>query len=207
MDLVPCGVCRRHVDSRAASCPFCATPITRAVKRLLDAGGRLSRAAVFAGAAACYTNPPPAQQINTPPPPPPPDNTVQQQGQHFAQPPDGTTTNADQGGSIDGVVIEAATNRPMSSTTVTLQDQDGNRQQAQTDANGHFVFNALAAGNYVVWTDAPGGNPRMAPARQAVMIAGPGAIQVTLHVQPAPPIDRGPCCKPYGAPPARRRVV
>jgi hypothetical protein len=178
---------------------------------LIDAGGRLSRAAVFAGAAACYTNPAPAQHVTTPPPPPPPGEGADAavvQDQHFAQPPDGATTNAAAAGSIDGVVVELTSGQPIASTTVALQDQDGNSKQVQTDAKGHFIFNALAAGNYVLSTNQPGGNPRVSPTRQAVTIAGPGTINVTLNVQTAPPnLDRGPCCKPYGAPPARRRVV
>lgn len=209
MDLSPCAGCRRHVDTRAARCPFCATPITRVVKRLVDAGGRLSRAAVFAGAAACYTNAPPAQQINTPPPPPPPDNTqtveTQQQDQHFAQPPDGTAPSTDTG-SIDGAVVDAYSNQPIANAAVWLQNVDGKQEQARTDANGHFKFDNLAPGNYVVSTPNAGGNPRQAPPRRAVTVTAHQSTQVTLNVTPYVP-DRGPCCKPYGAPPARRRVV
>jgi hypothetical protein len=49
-ELSPCGECRRHVAVTDSACPFCGTARevgAPSVKRL----GRMSRAAVFAGAA------------------------------------------------------------------------------------------------------------------------------------------------------------
>jgi hypothetical protein len=206
MDLVPCGVCRRHVDSRASSCPFCATPITRSVKRLIDAGGRLSRAAVFAGAAACYTNPAPAQHITTPPPPPPADAAVveQQQQQQFAQPPDdANTATATANGAIEGTLYDG--NHQPASGTLVCRGQYGGELRVQTDANGHYRFADLPPGNYEIetpWNGRPMAKP---PGRPVQVTAGQTAhADLTLYT---PPVDRGPCCKPYGAPPARRRIV
>lgn len=53
-ELLPCGECRRHVAVTASTCPFCGATreaSTPASARL----GRLSRAAVFAGAALATT--------------------------------------------------------------------------------------------------------------------------------------------------------
>ena len=53
-ELLPCGVCRRHVSAGESACPFCGASreaSTPATARL----GRLSRAAVFAGAALATT--------------------------------------------------------------------------------------------------------------------------------------------------------
>lgn len=53
-ELLPCGECRRHVAVSASACPFCGATReagTPASARL----GRLSRAAVFAGAALATT--------------------------------------------------------------------------------------------------------------------------------------------------------
>jgi hypothetical protein len=52
-DLEPCPGCRRHVRVDEAACPFCggAIAVSGGAPRTLGAG-RLTRAAVFAGAAA-----------------------------------------------------------------------------------------------------------------------------------------------------------
>jgi hypothetical protein len=171
------------------------------VKRLIDAGGRLSRAAVFAGAAACYTNPAPAQRITTPPQPPP-DNTTTQQ-QQFAQPPDDAAP-ATGTGSIEGTLY-APNSLPMNGSWITLRGPSGGEQRAQTDADGHYRFADLPPGNYYVempWN----GNPHAAPPSRMVQVAAGQTAKIDLKIY-VPPPDRGPCCKPYGAPPARRRVV
>jgi hypothetical protein len=55
-DLVPCTACHRHVALVERLCPFCATELPLAERRAANAGfGRLSRAAVFAGAALATT--------------------------------------------------------------------------------------------------------------------------------------------------------
>jgi hypothetical protein len=205
MQLLPCAHCRRHVDSRASSCPFCATPITGTLKRLVDAGGRLSRAAVFAGAAACYTNPAPAQQITTPPPPPPDNTTTVQEQQQFAQPPDdAATATATANGTIEGTLFDA-NHRPENGTWLVCRGQNGGELRVQTDANGHYKFADLPPGNYEIETPWHG-NPNAAPPARRVQVAAGQTARVDLTLY-SPPVDRGPCCKPYGAPPARRRVV
>ena len=50
-DLQPCSECHRHVRSSDATCPFCSTAITPAAPPRLPVG-RITRAAVFAGALA-----------------------------------------------------------------------------------------------------------------------------------------------------------
>lgn len=169
--------------------------------RLVDRGGRMSRAAVFAGVAACYTSTPAAKET-PPPPPPPPNDTVVVEQQQFAQPPDPSADT----GSIDGIVVDALSNSPHPHAVVWLQVPGGTQLQARADATGRFHFDKLAPGNYVIWTNQPGGNPRMQPPRQTVTVTAGQSANATISVHPYVP-DRGPCCKPYGAPPARRRVV
>jgi len=48
--LQPCTACHRHVASSETQCPFCGAPIVAEPARVLPIG-RLSRAAVFVGAA------------------------------------------------------------------------------------------------------------------------------------------------------------
>ncbi len=71
--LRPCGECHRHVRIDETTCPFCSASLASATARPLP-NGRLTRAAVFAGAAlvgaagaACGGSQPKAE---TPPPPP-----------------------------------------------------------------------------------------------------------------------------------------
>src|SRR5687767_7672596 len=49
--LRPCSGCRRHVEASEVSCPFCGVALDAAVAPRV-ARARLTRAAVFAGAAA-----------------------------------------------------------------------------------------------------------------------------------------------------------
>ena len=53
-DLRPCSGCRRHVSIDERVCPFCETTLTAASPHQ-PMFGRLSRAAVFAGAALAST--------------------------------------------------------------------------------------------------------------------------------------------------------
>ncbi len=50
-DLAPCPACRRHVRVDESACPFCASALPAVPPRVLTPG-RLTRAAVFAGAIA-----------------------------------------------------------------------------------------------------------------------------------------------------------
>jgi hypothetical protein len=158
---------------------------------------------VFAGAAACYTNANTPQQQTTPPPPPPPPD-----GEQFAQPPPGDPDEvADQAaptaGSIEGSITEGG--QPLVGTMVELRGDDGSRAQTRTDASGTYVFPKLRPGNYVV-TTMIAHNPRSGPAQRGVTVQAGVVARADFQAQPYVP-DRGPCCKPYGAPPARRRVV
>lgn len=208
MDLQPCSKCRRHVSVDERACPFCDALTMPIAARSTLLVGRLSRAAVFAGATlagACYTNPP-AQQ--SPPPPPPPDDTRQVQQQDAPPPPDGTFAKPPAGtSSIRGVVVDAS-GAPQMNVVVRLVGKVP-EQTARTDANGNYAFANVEPGTYQLAVPDPanGGQQVRTVTVQA------GAV-VTTNVQLSPPDwrqnrgrDNGPCCKPYGAPPARRRVV
>jgi hypothetical protein len=66
-DLAPCPSCRRHVRIDERACPFCAAALPELAPRTIARGGRLSRAAVFAGAslltAACGGKAQPADPV------------------------------------------------------------------------------------------------------------------------------------------------
>lgn len=58
MELVPCNVCRRHVSVGEATCPFCAAAVPVQRARRFAPGGRITRAAVFSAAlVGCESKP------------------------------------------------------------------------------------------------------------------------------------------------------
>ncbi len=68
-DLRPCPACRRHVAIAAPACPFCAVELAPSEAPHMTLG-RLSRAAVFAGATlatACGGKTKPADHATPPP--------------------------------------------------------------------------------------------------------------------------------------------
>lgn len=203
--LEPCAGCARHVLATETACPFCGaerSPTTPgpAASSVL---GRLSRAAVFAGAAtlgaACYTNPPPPNYQQQPPPPPPYDPNQGNGDQGYAQPPDGASM-------IFGTLTDGS-GVPLAGHTIELQpiNSGAGPQHAVTDAQGRYAFR-VPPGEYMVST-APA-NPREMPIQQVVRLAeGASAAANLVLYRSAPVYDRSNIPKPYGAPPARRRVV
>jgi hypothetical protein len=195
MSFAPCPACRRHVARTEPACPFCGAAIT-VVARVPSYAGRLTRAAIFAGAAACSQTPPP--QPSRPPPVEHP----------FALPP----APADGRASLSGVVRLDGYRE--AGIAIEAQREDGTTVETYTNAKGEFQFLDLAPGAYRIVPKPGYTNPR--PQDGPVM-------QMAVEVQLAPnanerrdlslvgPMpytpDTGPCCKPYGAPPARRRVV
>jgi hypothetical protein len=179
-----------------SKCPFCGAR-TKIAPRALAQTARLTRAAVFAGAAACSHTPSPQ-----PPPPPPVEYP-------FVLPP----APAEGRASLSGVVREGGYRK--SGITVKLRSEDGNvTLDTSTNGKGEFQFLDLVPGAYVIIAEPGYHNPR--PQDGPVMQL---PVQVQLGpntnerrdlslVEPMPNTpDTGPCCKPYGAPPARRRIV
>jgi hypothetical protein len=99
----------------------------------------------------------------------------------------------------------------------------GKALRVSANGNGEFVVENLAPGTYVVTAEVPTNSKVPPPPNGAVggigaapeqrLVVKSGVVARSLIVvnrvvpQQAPPYDDGPCCKPYGAPPARRRVV
>jgi hypothetical protein len=228
MELVPCASCRRHVAVGERACPFCGSACTRAAATRPRLGGRFSRAAVFAGAtlAGCQPRPPDVQgpppddtqrvaatppvdaalpapvPADAPPPPAPPPADAAP-----VAPPVATATATIRG------VVRTTRGVPIPGVRVHAQGPDRATSDARTDQAGTFTLRDLAAGVYRVTFEWEHGvsNPRHVPPREQRLIkvvAGGTEDVVVRFEEPAPvPIDPGPCCKPYGAPPARRRVV
>ena len=186
MILRPCTGCRRHVANVEAACPFCGAALAVvAVAPHAAPLGRLSRAAVFASAATlagCWTNaaPPPAQHAS----PPGPGGAGDSQG--------GTDPWANQDRASHDATSRSAPGR---------------------DAGvGHFAHAPNDAGVATVHAPADAGVatahvPADAP---PLLIHDPEddlRNNNRRHTCSSPGPGRAPVCMPYGAPPARRRVV
>jgi hypothetical protein len=174
-------------------CPFCGAAVRAGSVRTVRLAGRLSRAAVFAGLTASCWSGNEATQRHTPPPPPPPDDAAQVVDQ---APPPGTAA------ALGGVVREAGTNVPLANVTVELRDATGRIAATTTDERGNYAFWTVAPGDYQLVVkyssyDAVGSTQRPVMVRDE-------AAQVDVAL---PLAHRAPIAKPYGAPPARRRIV
>jgi hypothetical protein len=205
--LIPCEGCNRHVRADDKACPFCGAAITVVpiARPVLD--GRLSRAAVFASAVliapGCIVqNPPPPnyqQQQQQPPPPPPPDYQ-QNQNPDFAHPPPDYVQPA--AGVVRGSVIDT-NGMPQANVRVELH---GGTQPfvTVTDGNGLYSIAGVPEGPYTLVLD-------RGARRQVLAVAGKELIVnlsvAAAPVRTAPPYDRTNIPKPYGAPPARKRIV
>jgi hypothetical protein len=209
MDLHPCESCRRHIDRRVLACPFCgAAGASMAQRSPLGAVGRLSRAAIFAGAAACGSAPP--HHEVAPPPPPPPDPVLVQQFATAPPPAEGKA-------SIRGFVTRDG--QPLAGVTIYATSDDGTSLTATTGSHGEYTFADVAPGRLTLKLDdyvydpyrgsrRPQEGYPMGPEEVVTLEPGENERHDLAISSPPPPVhDSGPCCKPYGAPPARRRVV
>lgn len=165
---------------------------------------RVSRAAVFAGAAVvggCWTSTTPVQS-----PPPPPN------GQFAEPPPDGTqsVSHAVSHGTISGSVVDKGAQQGVGGVVLGVYragDYDRGAPPvvtATTDGDGSFTLPGLAEGAYTVVVQY---GPRPVWPRQNTVVRNGESSQVSVVVSsPQQPIPH-PIPAPYGAPPARRRVV
>jgi hypothetical protein len=153
--------------------------------------GRLSRAAVFSGLAACWTNTTREPTAATPPPPPNDDTSMLRAQDRAAGP-----------ASLTGQVINKTTNAPVPNAVVELHDQNGRVAATNTDADGRYRFDGLRPDDYqvVVRYSTP---IEAGSAQLPVSFDEKGGALVVL----LPVYNRASVPKPYGAPPARRRIV
>jgi hypothetical protein len=206
--LIPCEGCKRHVRAADDRCPFCGAAITAVPVARSMFEGRLSRAAVFASAVliapGCLvqSNPPPnyQQQLPPPPPAPPPDDP---QGHHteFSQPPPDQDPRPAPTGRVHGRVLDT-NGTPQVRTLVELV-AGAQRFQAITGEDGRYSIVGVPAGQYTIVV---GGT------RNRVIETAAGEDRIVDVGISAPPerirpYDRSNIPKPYGAPPARKRVV
>lgn len=199
IELSPCPACRRHVAVTEAACPFCAASLVPITRELHTLAGRLSRAALFAGAltaSACSSNGAPRQDPAPPPLPPPADPAVARDAAVAA-----TDAPAAAGsGSIRGRVLVDGQPRPYIAVSV-VHATTGQAASAQSDMQGAYVIDGLDPGEYRLTARLT--NERRPPIEQRVTVRAGEATTVDLAAVHAHRSIK----QPYGAPPARRRVV
>lgn len=185
--LRPCPACRRHISAVVKTCVFCGEHVGEGVVREpIGHIGRASRAMIFAGAiAVAPIGCGPRVEYETIQAP---GGAVMTTGQVKGRvvKHDGTAA-AMYWVSLHGEALRALTN-------------GADSMSVQADANGSFMFADVPPGEYHVTTNGTGQRPRIE------VRAGEAAI-VTLELDKPPKVDPRQMAKPYGAPPARRRVV
>jgi hypothetical protein len=186
--LRPCPACARHVRPADDACPFCGAAVPPATPRP-QLVGKITRAAVFTALAGCWTNTTPAEQHTTPDP----DHTTD----HTADPAPAT-------GTIEGIVSDA--NGPIDGARVSLDGRTG----ATTNAQGRYHFDRVAAGPHQLMISTQGnrnhGGGRMV--QMPIVVDGNKVARGDAQLDVVDPaFDPNNIPKPYGAPPARRRIV
>jgi hypothetical protein len=183
--LVTCARCARHIDAGAEVCPFCATP-NAAPSRPSRVVGSLTRAAVFAGVTACWTG--------------------------HSSSPDPVLPNAQGSDTATASVVRGTLTRsdgaPAAGIAVTLAKLDGSSpvQSTRSDASGTYRFENVPPGRYQIVVD---WRPRKksGPPSQIIDVESRAPAVADFQLQTPPPFDPSQIPAPYGAPPARRRVV
>jgi hypothetical protein len=167
---------------------------------------RLSRAAAFAGLAGCYTtsNPPPPRYSS---PPPVEEPTRQEQ----PPPPPPPAVVADS--RIDGDVKDAV-GQPAAYVPVQLQSLDQPPtvppRGTKTEVTGRYSFVNLPAGRYKLTFGHANPNPHTPtppPTTMTITLGEHDVKRGDFQVDWPPPKPPQHMPTPYGAPPARRRIV
>src|SRR5690606_35680512 len=145
--------------------------------------------AVFAGLSACWTSS--STSAQEPPPPPPDDKYV------VPPPPD----NPMEAASLSGVVTQG-NGVPAPNASVRLWTGTGAVYATNADQDGRYQLLDIPSGDYQLVAQYSS-VAEVGSAQQPVSIRDrPVTLDIHLSMMP-----RGPTPKPYGAPPARRRVV
>lgn len=184
MTLQPCSRCARHVDSRDVSCPFCGGVVHRREPQPVRAG-RFARAAVFAGAALAGCDQgklPDKAPVEEPKEQPKPARASRVYG----------VVVDEMGASLVGVGVSL--------------NGDAQTYTTKTDDRGRFEVVSVVPGTYraeFMYAAVDMGMQRNGLDQREIVIAAGAAqrLEITLNVASHP------VAMPYGAPPARRRLV
>jgi protocatechuate 3,4-dioxygenase beta subunit len=191
---------------RETTCPFCGAAVPPPAARSVFAG-TATRAAVFSALAGCWTGTAPEpQQPDDHPIEQPADHTTQTAHHDHHKPPTSPGT-----GTIEGTVTDTNSGSPAAYAPVQLFDSTGRlAATTQTQADGRYRFVSLPPGAYHVRVMPRPMNPRVGGVMVEVLVAVSGDQTATADVQVAVPAYRynpNQTPMPYGAPPARKRIV
>ena len=229
MSLRPCPACRRHVAATATACVFCAAALIPAAARAITVAARASRAAVFAagaalaiGACAAPSRPIAAPAgAGDPASPGDPAGPADPVDVHaagpstgaFATPPPGDGRGAAPVATTGAIeVLFANSLLHQEHLHATLITPAGAWLPAKVDETYTVRFRDLPPGAYRVVhpevTHTHRGVQFTDDATVNVTVVAGAVAQVVVHAPPPPPPrDPHQQAMPYGAPPARHRVV
>lgn len=147
----------------------------------------MSRAAVFVGLSACWSNAAPTEK------------TIVADDKSHAIATDARPA-PPTGASLYGVVSDGVAALPHA--MVELRDANGRIAATNTDERGAYRLEGIVAGDYQIIVQYGGGD-EVGSTQRPVTVRDVGSqLDLTLKVH-----RRVPVAKPYGAPPARRRTV
>lgn len=199
MQLQVCGECRRHVVANEIACPFCGAAIERGTPTRARLG-KVTRAAVFASLSACWSSSPA-------PTTPTGGGTVSNRGAGSGSQTDDITIPTPQPGmaSIGGICLDSATGQPLAGVNVEIIPGVGaDKRGTKSDSRGRYAVDNLPPGDWNVRFWGPRDAQRMAPPSQFVTLEAGDTRRIDGNVDNR---DWSNVPMPYGAPPARRRVV
>jgi hypothetical protein len=195
-ELVPCPTSRRHCR-RDAPCPFCGAALPQIAARSPGAAsGRLSRAAIFAGAA--FVAPACGSASSHPGPSSTPSNTA--------------TDSRASSGRLSGTVTNMRTRLPAPGEAIWIRSAPSEHppkhpfeRSTMTADDGTYTFDDLPPGEYVVvFPSMRRRNDDDDDRGTRVTIKRGEAAVLDQAIVVYDPSDAK---MPYGAPPVRRRVV
>ena len=187
MDLQPCAGCRRHIAVVETVCPFCARVVTAAPYLRIQLRGRVSRAAVFGAALAacgCPHEDAPAKQ------PPPRELAPEPLDRDFNEllGPATPAGGAPRPKPVDAALPDAAI--ADAAVDAAAPDAGIDPQEAERRRLSRLEGQRIQRERERIERELEEKQRQVEQQRQIDEMR-----------------RRNPCCKPYGAPPARRRLV
>jgi uncharacterized protein YfaS (alpha-2-macroglobulin family) len=108
-------------------------------------------------------------------------------------------------GHLEGTLTDLGRGTPVANMQIQLVRNDGKQLSTTTDQTGHYVFDDVEPGDYRIEWDI-NNNPRHSPRVLRTTIAAGAQVTLDLTVS-YPTYQQHTVPMPYGAPPARNRIV
>jgi 5-hydroxyisourate hydrolase-like protein (transthyretin family) len=203
--LQPCPSCNRHVADEAA-CPFCGAALPASASPPATLPGRFSRAAVFAGAtlAGCWTG---GDEPRTTPIEHHDHDASKQTDKHDKHDKrEAEVTGEHRPSRIEGTLTDTVSGQPAASIEIHLVNTATRAERtAFTTSDGRYTFDNVEPGSYTLtWGT---NNPRQNRSVMHTTVTEGARITLNLTIAFPRQNNNSNIPMPYGAPPARYRIV